>query len=516
MHTNDTEKKSERSPYLHIGRATELTGNNRRLYRFLETTPAILSVGTLVGLIILSFIAPRFVAYFTIGFSAYWLLKSIFLSVHLTHNFRRLKHHMELDWLKRLSPMKYDDIVHVVIFPFYNESYDVVVESVRALARSRFNLKQVAVVLAAEERAGEEALLIAKRVEDEFKDVFLDCITTVHPDHLPGEVAGKGSNIAHATPEAVARIVDARSLPHEKVLVSVFDVDTQVYPDYFACLTWHFLTAERPLQSSFQPIPLFNNNIWEAPMLSRVLGYSTTFWQMIQQERPERMATFSSHAIPLPALTAVGYHQKNMVNEDSRIYWNLFLHYNGEYDSVPLSYPVSMDANVANGFWSTAVNLYKQHRRWSYGAENIPYLVFHFIQNKNISFIKKARVLFVQIEGFWSLVTQPLILFAIGWLPLFVGGALFNASLLSYNLPRVSSWFLTAAMLGLVFLALYASRLIPPRPEGQSRRKTVFMMLQWALVPLTMVIFSAIPGLDAQIRLARGKYMGFWVTPKKR
>ncbi|PIR84959.1 hypothetical protein COU15_03340 [Candidatus Kaiserbacteria bacterium CG10_big_fil_rev_8_21_14_0_10_45_20] len=505
-----------RSPYLHIGRASELRGRERAWYRFLEMLPAILSIGTLVLLTVLSFVTPHIVAYFTICFSAYWLLKSIFLSIHLTHNFRRLRHHMTIDWVGRLKNTKYDDIVHMVLFPFYQEPYEVIAESIQALSRSRYNLKNIVIVLAVEERAGEEALRNAQKAKDEFGSLFLDIAITVHPAGVPGEVAGKGSNIAYATPQAVKSAIDTKKIPHEKVLVSSFDIDTVVYPDYFACLTWHFLTAERPLQSSFQPIPLFNNNIWRAPMLSRVLAYSTTFWQMIQQERPERLSTFSSHTIPLPALEAVGFWQNNMVNEDSRIYWNLFMHYDGEYDVIPIAYPVSMDANVAGSFWGTIKNLYKQHRRWSYGAENIPYIIFNFAKNSRISFVKKARVLFVQIEGFWSLVTQPLILFAVGWLPLFVGGAVFNDSILSYNLPKVSSWFLTTAMLGLIFLALYASRLVPPRPDGSKKSQSVFMVVQWILVPITMVIFSSIPGLDAQIRLALGKYMGFWVTPKDR
>jgi len=39
-------------------------------------------------------------------------------------------------------------------------------------------------------------------------------------------------------------------------------------------------------------VPVFNNNIWQAPCISRVVATSGTFWQMIQQQRPERLSTF--------------------------------------------------------------------------------------------------------------------------------------------------------------------------------------------------------------------------------
>ena len=152
---------------------------------------------------------------------------------------------------------------------------------------------------------------------------------------------------------------------YDNIIVSAFDSDTAVYLDYFLCLTWYFLTTPDRYHASYQPVPLYNNNIWQSPALSRVVASSGTFWQMIQQERPERLSTFSSHALPFKTLYEIGYWQKNMVSEDSRIFWNAFIAYGGNYTVVPLSYPVSMDANLAPTFFKTIKNIYKQQRRWA-------------------------------------------------------------------------------------------------------------------------------------------------------
>jgi hypothetical protein len=371
-------------------------------------------------------------------------------------------------------------------------------------------------VIASEDRAGASAQATAEKLKANYGDTFLDCIITVHPDGIEGDMPGKGSNLSYAAEEARKRVLDPRNLPYEHVIVSAFDSDTVVYPQYFACLTYHVMTEPEPLRASFQPVPLYNNNIWEAPMLSRVIAYSSSFWQMIQQERPEKLATFSSHALLFKPLMEADYWQRNMVSEDSRIFWNLFGRFDGDYHVVPMAYPVSMDANVAPTFLKTARNIYKQHRRWTYGVENVPYILFLSLKNPRIPFAKKARAIFFQIEGFWSLATHPLILFAIGWLPMFVGGSAFNATVLSYNLPLIAKSFMTAAMFGLVVSAAICMYLIPDAPTGASRFRKAMMLVQWILVPMTMVIFSSIPGLESQIRLAFGRYLGFWVTPKSR
>ncbi|MCR4280761.1 MAG: glycosyltransferase family 2 protein, partial [Candidatus Kaiserbacteria bacterium] len=500
--------------YLHVGRASDLEGRDRLIYRLFEMLPGFLSVGTLALFVVLSFSRPDLAAYLTIIFSMYWLFRTIYLSIHLRYNFKRMRHNMALDWNARLADLKYEDVVHLVIYPFYNEAYEVVAESVRGLIRASWDPKTICVVLSVEERGGIRQKEIALRVKEEFGKEFLDFQVAVHPADTPGEIVGKGSNISFAAEEARVRILDPRKLSYDRVLVSALDIDTIVYPQYFACLTWYFLTAENPSRSSFQPVPLYNNNIWSAPMLSRVMAYSSSFWQMIQQERPEKLATFSSHAVPFQQLYEAGYWQKNVVSEDSRIFWNLLARYDGNYEVISMAYPVSMDANVAPTFFGTAKNIYKQHRRWTYGAENIAYILFTFMKNPRIPFKKKFRAGFVQIEGFWSLVAHPLVLFAVGWLPLLVGGRGFNTTVLSYNLPLVAKVFLTASLFGLVVCAAIGMQLVPERPSEYGKWRSLQLILQWALVPATMVIFTSIPGLDAQIRLFFGRYLGFWVTPK--
>lgn len=504
------------TPYFRVGRAGDLVGKDRILYRALEILPGFLAWGTILGTIIASFLVPVWAAYFIIAFDLYWLLKNAYLSIHLRHNWKRIRHNLAIDWEKQLINMKYDHILHMVILPYYTENLAVVDQSIRALTEVRYDLSKMAVVLASEESAGKDANDIAQLMKEKYGNTFGHFLITTHPKGVPGEMAGKGSNISYAAEEARKLILDKNNIAYNNVLVSAFDIDTVAYPDYFLCLTWHFLTTPDPHKVSFQPVPFYNNNIWQVPALSRVVAASSTFWQMIQQERPEKLATFSSHSVLFKSLYEIGYWQKNMVSEDSRIFWNLFLARNGDYSVIPISYPVSMDANLAPSFLQTTKNIYKQHRRWSWGTENIPYILFGFIKNKSIPFWKKVRIALVQIEGFWSLSTNPIMIFLLGWLPVVLGGDRFNVSILSYNLPFLTRNLMILSMLGLVLTAVIFISFLPPQPEKRGRFSKVYMALQWILIPFTILIFGAIPGLDAQTRLMFGKYLGFWVTPKHR
>ncbi len=247
-----------------------------------------------------------------------------------------------------------------------------------------------------------------------------------------------------------------------------------------------------------------------------MVAHSGTFWQMMQQERPERLATFSSHSMSFKALVEMDFWQKNNVSEDSRIFWNGLLYYQGDYKSQPIAYPIYMDANLGKTIWETVKNVYKQQRRWAWGAENFSYTVFGFLKIPEISLKKKLFFTLVMFEGLWSWATNALLMFFLGWLPLILGGEIFNSTVLSYNLPRATRLIMTFAMVGIITSITISTGFLPPRPEGVPRRKYLYMILQWFLMPFTLIIFGAIPALDAQTRLMLGKYMGFWVTPKYR
>lgn len=505
--------------YLNIGRASEIADSkDRRFYRFLEILPALLSWGTIFLVIFLSSVQPFIIAIFIIFFDVYWLLKTIFLSLHMRVAFNKMKENLKKNWQKELETLGMDwhNIYHLVILPMYQEPLEVVRASFLSLAKINYPLDRLIVVLAIEERGGESALTVAREIEKEFGDVFFKFLVSIHPKDIPGEIAGKGSNDSWAIKEVKNKIIDQSKIPYERIIVSVFDVDTITHPEFFGCLTYAYLSCKKPLRSSFQPIPLFVNNIWQAPAFARIFAFSTTFWQMIQQSRPERLITFSSQSIGFKPLSEIGFWQTNVVNEDSRIFWQCLLNFDGDWQTIPMYFPVYMDSNVADTFWQTVKNQYKQIQRWAYGVENNPYFLFGFSKNKKIERKKKLRLSFIMIEGAHSLATNSLIIFMLGWLPTVIGGGRFSQTLLSYNLPYITRLIMTLAMVGLVFTAIIAINLLPPKPLYYGRFKWFWMIAQWLLFPINMIIFGSIPALDAQTRLAFGKYLGFWNTPKSR
>jgi len=518
----------EQNYYSKIGRAKDLKNwKERIIFRFFEILPGASSLTILFLAAIFSWLQPFWVAVFIIIFVVYWFFRTIYFSFCLRSGYKKMEKHEKTDWIEKLNQMPstsyplttvkhWRDIYHLVVIPMYDESLEIVRGTFKSLEDSDYPNDKMIVVLGCEEKVKDTALRTAQAIEKEFKSKFFKFLITWHPADISGELAGKGSNEAWATKKAKKLIIDSLRTPYENIIFSSFDADTCIFPKYFSCLTYHYLTSEKPTRTSFQPIPLFINNIWQAPVISRVFSFSSTFWHTMNQERPEKLITFSSHSMSFQALADVGFQQTNIVSEDSRIFWQCFLKYDGDYRVQPLVYPVSMDANVAKSFWRTMLNIYKQQRRWAYGVADIPYFLFGFLKNKKIPFFKKFFLGFELIEGHLSWATASILIFFLGWLPLILGGSEFSQTLISYNLPKIISRIMTIGMIGLIGSAYLSLLLLPPKPPEYGRFKYVIFFFSWLLFPVTMVFFASFPALDAQIRLMLGKYMGFWVTEKIR
>lgn len=482
--------------------------------------PGALAWTTFGLLIFFSWKYPFYTAVAIILFDLFWLFRIVYLYLHLRVSFVKMRRFMKVNWLAELkdSHPEFRKLYHLVILPMYKEPYEVVHETFHKLARANYPKEKLFIVLATEERAGEEGSKAAKRIEEEFGRNFGKFLITSHPFGLPNEIPGKGSNESWAAREAKEKIIDPDGYNYEDVIVSVFDVDTQVEPEYFGRLAYVFLTSKNPQRSSFQPIPLFTNNVYEAPIFSRVISFFPTFWQMMQQSRFEQLSTFSSQSMPFKALTEVDFWDRHLVSEDALIFWRFYFHFNGDWRTEPLYYPVSMDANAAPSLWQTAKNIYKQQRRWAWGSENVPYMMTRFVGNKAISFWEKLSWSFVFIEGFWSWATASFILFLGGWLPLWLGGQEFSRTILSFSLPKITSYIMTFAILGIATSAVLSSVLLPPKPQWFRWYHSFLYILEWALTPIILIFFSAIPAVEAQTRLMLGGRfkLDFWATPKAR
>ena len=522
--------------YLKIGKATELTGKDYKIYRILETIPAVLSVGTLVILVVLSYFKPVWVAYFLIAFDVYWLLQVIYMAMYLVSSYQKVQKNIKIDWKSRClslsketaslpadclakQGLKSTDLYHLIILPTYNEDLEIIRTAINSLLDDGFPTEQMIVAVAMEERAGEGAHIRAKAITDEFSNKFGRFIITFHPDGIEGELKGKGANQAWCGKQVKAEIIDKENIPYDKIIVSIFDIDTVVRPGYFFALSYKFLTVSKPYRASYQPVPVYHNNLWGAPFFSRVSAASNTFWQMMMQIRQEKLVTYSSHSMTWQALVDIGFWSTKMVSEDSRIFFHCLMYYKGDYRVEPLYMIVSMDVTTDKSFKATAISLYKQQRRWAWGAENVAYLIFNFLKMKKEPNTGREKILYqiwVQIYGFHSWATSALIIAVVGWLPMLLGGDRFNSTVLSGNLPAITSTLMNLAMIGMILSAIVSNLLLPKRPKKYSAWKNVAMVVEWLFVPVTIIIFGAIPCLDAQIRLALGKYMGFWVTPKER
>lgn len=463
------------------------------------------------------FARPLWLVYFIIIFDIYWVLKVFNFSVYLILAWRHLRRAKKTDWRAKLKGLNnVADKRHLIFVTVYNEEWSVVRPAIESIAASVYDKSKFVLVIAGEEKEEENFRRISDQTRLNFQNYFSDIVWIMHPANLLDEIPGKGSNMHYAEKRMLA-YVDDKGWNYDNIVVTIFDIDTVCHPSYFSYLTYLYCTLPNPTRTSYQPVALYNNNMWESPSILRVMAFGTTFWLMTALAQQDSLVTFSSHSMSWRALLDAGFHDKRIVSEDSRIFYQCFLAYNGDYRVTPMYIPVSMDTARDNNWWQSIKNLYKQQRRWAWGVEHVPYLLWEFRKKgRLIPWWKKVKWVWNEWEGKWSWSLVAIIITLLPRLPLFIAPESIKQSALYFNAPHLLQYLVTGAMAGLLLSALLSFPLLPKAPQTKWKRRYFTIVFQWLLLPFSLIFVSSIPAIDAVTHLMFGQYLGFNVSQKKR
>ncbi|HYH75565.1 MAG TPA: glycosyltransferase family 2 protein [Candidatus Saccharimonadales bacterium] len=513
-----------------------------RRYRFFEIMPGVLSWSMLLIPVVLAFLNVTLAALFVLIYLLVNFSRAIGVAIRSVHGFSVLHQHQRLDWrqldadlqagavlhpgtnvpkwhvsnLKRLKeqPMKVapDDVIHAIIIATYNESREVLEPTIKSVLASDYDMKKVILILAYEERGGERVETQSKELIKEYKKEFFHAMAVRHPHDIPREIVGKGGNVTYAG-RKLQEWLEQKQVDPLRVVVTTLDSDNRPHKKYLAALTYVYSSCPDPVRSSFQPVSVYNNNIWDAPAPMRVLATGNSINHIVQSLRPHALRNFSSHAQGMASLIETDFWSTRTIVEDGHQYWRAYFRFDGNYQVYPLHVPIYQDAVMTDSYTKTFKAQFVQLRRWTYGASDIAYIIdkgfFH--KNKVPRMGLWARVLRT-IEGHVTWASGPLLILAAGFIP----ALLHPQSLAANELPLIVSRIQTVALfVGVPVILFICFKTLPPKPARYKRHRTLFMILQWAYLPLTTIIYNSFAAYYSQTRLMFGKYMDkFDVTEK--
>lgn len=533
-------------------------GKRTRSYRFFEMLPAICSYGAIALLIILAIINPLLAAVYLLLVIMTMLTKAIIIAYHTIRGRSNSEKAQKVNWQARL--MELDDpagsyavrsamptkvavksefgahahldnlrlmaaapdtfprpseIYNAVIIAAYNEGYDVLGPTLESVLATTYDKQHLIITIAYEKRGGPAIKKTALRLQREFGDKFFAFHIVEHPDDIPDEVVGKGGNITYAG-KFLADWIPTVGIDYKDVIITTLDSDNRPHRGYFDYVTYEYIVHEDRKHLSYQPISLFLNNIWDAPAPMRVIATGNSFWNIISSMRPHTLRNFASHSQPMDALVEMDFWSTRTIVEDGHQYWRSYFYFNGNYAVTPILVPIYQDAVMSNTYIKTLKAQFVQLRRWAYGASDVPYVATRvFSRDRNVPFFEGFARFIRLLDGHVTLATVAILVAFGGWVPLLINAEAARNSIIVHQLPDTISIIQRVAMVGLFITVFLSFKMLPPRPERYKRHRSIFMLAQWVLMPVTAVAYNAGAALYSQMRLATGRYLDkFDVTEK--
>jgi hypothetical protein len=466
-------------------------------------------------------LAPAPLAVLVIAFNLYWIARSVTSAWYAYQGYQRIRAEEEIDWRARyesaldegrvLAP--WESVYHVVVIPNLNEKVEKLRATLQGLADQQWVARQIIVVLAMEEKE-KEAPAKARQLQEEFRGAFAHLFATFHPHGLPGETPGKSSNESWAARWAKAHLVDRLGYNLDLLTISSCDADSVFHPRYFSCLTYKFCTDPDRHRKFWQSPMFLYNNIWEVPAPIRLVSVLSNVNFLADLTKPHGLVfPQSTYSFSLRMCDEVGYWDEDVIPEDWHMFLKCFFHFGGEVSTDVIYLPTGSDAVQSPTYFGSLVSRYKQAKRHAWGAVDIPYAWQQALAHPEIPREKLARRL-------WAL-TENHLLWSTHWFVLSLGGAIpallapeLRNWIISGGLPTMVSVLLTLCLAPFVVLIALDAQLRPQPPDNLPRWQVALMHFQWFLLPVTSLVFAALPAVDAQTRLMLGKDLVYHVTEK--
>jgi Glycosyl transferase family group 2 len=452
-----------------------------------------------------------------------------------------------------------NNIIHFPLFSIYDESHEILLRGLRSIFDSQYDLSKICVFISQEARLGNQKnksfqdemqkidwLNTLVFAEDDLKVVYnsdhleldysnstlkefgnsftsskLNLIITQHPDGLVGEIKGKSSNEDWAARQ-VSLFSKAANLDTEICMVTSFDADSRVGDNFFQILSFQYCYSKNRFVTGFQPMPVFSNNLFDVDLLPFLVGINTTFWTMVQYSLLDGMHFFANYSVPLVLVQRVDFWQRDIIAEDALFFSKCLLKTDGEFQVVPSFNHFNSDNIESDNYWQTITNQYSQLRRWAWGGiESFPYKFYNFFVLPKCKVDIRHRISLVFNDWYshfcWS--TLPVVFSLIVFLPALVNIE-FAKSTIALNFYELLFYFSLISYISLgvviaiIFLFIYPQAIGSHPTKNITWQHKLNLLIPIFISPLIMFVWGP-PAIDAQARGVFGKYMGYWVTPKK-
>ncbi|KAK3341152.1 glycosyl transferase family group 2-domain-containing protein [Lasiosphaeria hispida] len=273
-----------------------------------------------------------------------------------------------------------DRVIHAIVIPNYKEENDTLKETLEVLASHPQARNTYDVYLAMEQREN-NADTKAARFTNEFSKKFRSIDFTIHPSDIPGELAGKGSNMAWAA----RKLSEKYSIGQRKdVIVTGIDADSHLSSNYFALVTTMHMASPDTANTTLYSAPIiFDRNAHNVPAIVRV---ADVLWSAAGMSGLYKGSTIapptSVYSLPLELVDRVGGWDcdSEAIGEDLHMYLKCFFALNGNLTVKTVMSPVSQTNVTGGGHGKGLTGLiadiqarYKQAQRHMWGALDTGY-----------------------------------------------------------------------------------------------------------------------------------------------